>query len=63
MRDACLPTFDDAAVASAFAWQAIEDARKNDLPICGTAEELEQIHERRRSMKDGYGLLRKQTSR
>ena len=61
--DSRLPSFDDAAIASDLAWQAIEDARRNDLPVCGTNEELEQIHERRRNMKDGYGLLRKQTSR
>ena len=41
----------------------MDDARKNDLPIRGTAEELEQIHERRRTMTDGYGLLHKQTTR
>lgn len=61
--DSSLPTFSDAAIASDFAWKAIENARNNDLPVCGTCEELEQIHERRRNMKDGYGLLRKQTTR
>ncbi len=61
--DSSLPAFSDAAIASDFAWKAIENARNNDLPVCGTSEELEQIHERRRNMKDGYGLLRKQTTR
>lgn len=62
-RDSRLPQFRDSYIASEFAWRALDDARKNDLPIRGTAEELEQIHERRRTMTDGYGLLHKQTTR
>jgi myo-inositol 2-dehydrogenase/D-chiro-inositol 1-dehydrogenase len=58
-----LPTFRDSAIASEFAWKCLDDARTHDLPIKGTAEELEQIHERRRTMTDGYGLLKKQTYR
>lgn len=57
-QDPRLPRFRDAVVASEFAWKMLEDARKHDLPVIGTAEELEQIHQRRRTMKNGYGLLR-----
>ena len=52
-----LPRFVDAAIASEFAWRMLEDARRNDLPSKGTAEELEQIHYRRAHMTNGYGLL------
>lgn len=52
-----LPRFVDAAIASDFAWRMLEDARRNDLPSKGTAEELEQIHYRRAHMTNGYGLL------
>ena len=57
-QDPRLPKFRDAVIASEFAWKMLDDARKNDLPVIGTAEELEQIHQRRRTMKNGYGLLR-----
>lgn len=60
-RDSRLPSFRDSAVASEFAWECLADAATHDLPVKGTAEELEQIHERRRTMTEGYGLLRKQT--
>lgn len=33
--------------------------REDDLPAIGELETLRQIRERRRTMKDGYGLLRK----
>lgn len=52
-----LPTFRDAAVASDFAWKCLENARANGEPEIGTLEELDMIHERRRTMKNGYGLL------
>lgn len=60
-RVARLPSFRDSAIASEFAWKCLSDAATHDLPVKGTAEELERIHERRRTMTDGYGLLRKQT--
>lgn len=58
-----LTSFRDSAIASEFAWRCLEDSRRNDLPVIGTNEELEQIHERRRTMTDGYGLLHKQTTK
>lgn len=61
--DPRLPSFRDSAIASEFAWKCLADAATHDLPVKGTSEELEQIHIRRSSMTDGYGLLHKQTSR
>lgn len=58
-RPESLPRFIDAAIASKFAWQMLEDAREHDLPSKGTPEELEQIHYRRAHMTNGYGLLNK----
>lgn len=63
VRDARMPSFRDSAVASEFAWNCLKDAWEHDMPVKGTPEELEQIHERRRTMTDGYGLLHKQTYR
>lgn len=60
VRDKRMPTFRDSAIASEFAWKCLADAATHDLPVKGTPEELDQIHERRRTMTDGYGLLRKQ---
>ena len=60
-REPRLPSFLDSAIASEFAWACLADAATHDLPIKGTPAELEQIHERRRTMTEGYGLLRKQT--
>ena len=54
-----LPRFRDAAVASEYAWKFIHDARTHDLPAIGDLRTLQQIRERRRTMKNGYGLLRK----
>lgn len=62
-RDPRLPSMRDAAVASEFAWECLDDAWTHDMPVAGTAEELEQIHYRRAHATDGYGLLRKQTMR
>ena len=59
VRDGALPTFRDAVIASEYAWRFLQDARKHDMPAIGTAEELEEIRDRRRTMKNGYGLLRK----
>jgi len=63
VRNPHLPTFRDSAIASEFAWKCLADAATHDLPVKGTPEELEQIHERRRTMTDGYGLLNRQTYR
>ncbi len=60
-RDSRLPSFRDSAIASEFAWRCLHDAATHDLPIRGTSEELEMIHERRRTMTEGYGLLNRQT--
>ncbi|MBO4612870.1 MAG: Gfo/Idh/MocA family oxidoreductase [Bacteroidaceae bacterium] len=57
VRNPLMPTFRDSAIASENAWHMVEDARKNDLPSIGTHEELEEIWEHRRNLKDGYGLL------
>lgn len=54
-----MPTFRDSVIASEFAWNMLEDASHNDLPVKGTNEELIQIRERRANMTDGYGLLHK----
>ena len=52
-----LPTFRDATVASAFAWECLYDSAEHEQPAIGTPEELAQIHQRRRTMTNGYGLL------
>ena len=52
-----MPTFRDSAIASQNSWRMLDDARRNDLPSIGTQEELEEIWEHRRNLKDGYGLL------
>lgn len=57
-RSEALPSFRESAIASQFAWQMLDDARRNDLPVKGTPEELEAIHRRRAGMKNGYGLLK-----
>lgn len=56
-RDPQMPSFRDSAIASDYSWKMLEDARRNDLPSIGTHQELETIWERRRNLKDGYGLL------
>ena len=57
VRSPLLPELKDSAIASRYAWMFLEDAMKNDLPSIGDNATLEEIRERRRSMKDGYGLL------
>ena len=54
-----LPQMRDSAIASDYAWQFLQDAQTHALPAIGNLETLEQIRERRRTMKNGYGLLRK----
>ena len=34
-------------------------SRQHDLPAIGNLETLQEIRERRRTMSNGYGLLRK----
>lgn len=57
-RDNRLPQFRDSAIASQYAWTFLEDACKNGTPCVGDLQTLEAIRERRRHMKNGYGLLR-----
>ena len=57
-RNAQLPTLRDSVTASQYAWKFLEDAREHNLPAIGNLETLEEIRERRRNMKNGYGLLR-----
>ncbi|KAA6340108.1 Inositol 2-dehydrogenase [termite gut metagenome] len=52
-----LPTLRDSAIASEYAWKFIENAKNNDLPVIGNIQTLEEIRERRRILKNGYGLL------
>ena len=57
VRPEHLPKFEDAAIASEYAWKMLDDAWTHDMPSKGTPEELEQIHYRRAHMTNGYGLL------
>lgn len=52
-----LPTFRDSAIASEYAWKFFEDTKQHDLPAKGNLDTLEEIIQRRRTMKNGYGLL------
>lgn len=52
-----LPRFRDAALSSEYAWKFIEDARRNELPAIGDTRTLQKILQRRKTMKNGYGLL------
>lgn len=58
IRDNRLPSLRDSIEASHYAWSFLEDARHNCLPSIGNLQTLEEIRERRRHMKNGYGLLR-----
>jgi myo-inositol 2-dehydrogenase/D-chiro-inositol 1-dehydrogenase len=53
-----LPKMRDAAIASEFAWSCLENAASNDLPAIGNLQTLEEIRKRRRTSKNGYGLLK-----
>jgi myo-inositol 2-dehydrogenase/D-chiro-inositol 1-dehydrogenase len=50
-----LPAFRDSAISSEYAWKFLENAKGNDLPAIGETK----ILERRRTMQNGYGLLRR----
>lgn len=52
-----MPQLRDSAIASEMAWKMLDDARLHDLPAIGTLDELERIRERRRNLKEGYGIL------
>ena len=52
-----MPRLRDSATSSEYAWKMLADAATHEMPAIGTLEELEQIRERRRNLKDGYGLL------
>ena len=58
-RNPKLPLIRDSAIVSEYAWTFLRDAYTHDLPAIGELETLEQIWERRRNMKNGYGLLQK----
>ncbi|MGL4853511.1 MAG: Gfo/Idh/MocA family protein [Phocaeicola sp.] len=58
--DATLPTMRDSAIASEYAWKFYNNALGNDLPSVGTLDTLDEILERRRTMENGYGIIRKQ---
>lgn len=58
IRDNSLPSLRDSIEASHYAWSFLEDARHNCLPSIGNLQTLEEIRERRKHMKNGYGLLR-----
>lgn len=57
VREESLPRLRDAAIASEYAWRFIQDARSHEMPSIGDLATLEEIRERRRTMKNGYGLL------
>lgn len=58
IRNNRLPSLRDSIEASHYAWSFLEDARHNCLPSIGNLQTLEEIRERRKHMKNGYGLLR-----
>lgn len=51
VREASLPRLRDAAIASEYAWRFIQDARSHEMPSIGDLATLEEIRERRRTMK------------
>lgn len=57
IRHPDLPTLRDSAISSEYAWEFLDNAKTNDLPAIGNNETLDRILQRRRMMKNGYGLL------
>ena len=55
--DPRLPSMRDSAIASEYASHFLENAKTHALPAIGNLRTLEQIRERRKHMKNGYGLL------
>jgi myo-inositol 2-dehydrogenase/D-chiro-inositol 1-dehydrogenase len=50
------PTVRDSVIASDMAWKIFDDAVKNGAPSIGKEEDMDEIMERRRGLKEGYGL-------
>ncbi len=50
------PTVRDSVIASEVSWAMLNDAMANQPPVVGTSEELAQILEHRRNLRNGYGL-------
>jgi len=61
-RNKALPTMRDAAIASEYAWKFYQNSLQHEPPAIGDLHTLEEIRERRRNMKSGYGLLNKRDS-
>ena len=59
IRNPNLPSMRDSAIASEYAWKFFRDAKTHELPSIGKAQTLERIRERRRNMKNGYGLIKR----
>ncbi len=53
-----LPPMRDSAIASGYAWKFLQDALMHTLPAIGDNATLEEIRQRRRTMTNGYGLLK-----
>ena len=51
-----MPTARDSAIASETAWAMLHDAEKNQPPVIGTKQDLKQIQEHRKSLRNGFGL-------
>lgn len=58
LRHEHMPRLRDSAEASRYAWAFLEDACHNSLPSIGNLQTLDEIRERRKHMKNGYGLLK-----
>ena len=56
-RNPRLPFIRDSAIASENAWLFLKDAHQHVLPAIGELQTLEEIRERRKHLKNGYGLL------
>lgn len=52
-----LPQIRDSVIASQYAWEFLQDAQSHELPAIGSIKTLKEIRERRKTMKNGYGLL------
>lgn len=52
-----LPQMRDSVIASQYAWEFLQDAQSHELPAIGSIKTLKEIRERRKTMKNGYGLL------
>ncbi len=50
------PTVKDSVIASDMAWEMFYDAIKNGAPCIGKTDDMDEIVERRKTLKEGYGL-------